>query len=711
MEIRGTQNQATVAKPLGKTRKRVEKMQKSTENDDSSSAEHFTDKSWSLAADGAELRFPTDDCFGVYLEIQRYEGDTRDGQFHGEGVASYEGGHLYKGMFSKGVMEGLGVLVCANRHKYEGEFVRNTPMGQGAFTWPDGSAYTGEVHSGKRHGTGTYTCPKHDVSYTGQWHRGKKHGKGTMFFNNKKSSWYKGDWVMNSREGSGERRYRSGDTYSGGWKNNMRHGEGTMIWVNLGQRYVGKWEHGVQHGLGKHIWILKNSSGTRYFQSPHYIGNFFKGQRHGQGSFYYAGGAIYKGGWRNNMKHGQGKFTTKDGRILEVEFVDDKVATARSDGLTVSERDLFVGDDMAIDIEYLLEKIPKRNHKTELRHVKSAVWCHRTELRLIYGFYCRLGRSPDDSLLMSRLQFWRLLKDCSIHAHELTLTQIDSFIRGKASVAEIHSPFTTVHLRELLSCLVVVAYYIYHEDMMSQSYLLASCFSKLLIDDILPNATKVKGFLFRQPEFAVEALKYTERCWEVFETFCGVYMPHRDDRTMTFRHLMLMFKHLRLLDDQLTSTRLVKIITAERVDPPCVGLEITFLEFFEVLIGCAEVKCLQVSETPEEDQVLLTSDNKSTENLPEETDDANGHSQLTGNVTSENVETGEMKGQDEHISPPAEHEARLHEEDVHSRKSQTHLLLQFQLFLEHHLFPAVAFYQKVTEKMEMLLKEQNNKGP
>lgn len=37
---------------------------------------------------------------------------------------------------------------------------------------------------------------------------------------------------------------------------------------------------------------------------------------------------------------------------------------------------------------------------------------------------------------------------------------------------------------------------------------------------------------------------------------------------------------------------------------PLVLLQITFLEFFEVLLGSAEVKCQQVSEGPEEGQGL-----------------------------------------------------------------------------------------------------------
>ena len=34
-------------------------------------------------------------------------------------------------------------------------------------------------------------------------------------------------------------------------------------------------------------------------------GEFVNGLRHGFGTFYYANGAKYEGGWKNNMKHGK----------------------------------------------------------------------------------------------------------------------------------------------------------------------------------------------------------------------------------------------------------------------------------------------------------------------------------------------------------------------------------------------------------------------
>ncbi|XP_039643225.1 radial spoke head 10 homolog B isoform X2 [Perca fluviatilis] len=516
------------------------------------------------------------------LIVQRYEGETWEGQFHGEGVACFEGGQTYKG-----------------------EFVCNMPMGLGTYTWPDGSSYKGEVYNGIRHGTGTYKCAKNGVSYTGQWDQGKRHGKGEVYYNHDKTSWYKGDWVKNNREGWGVRRYPSGNMYSGEWKNNLRHGEGTMRWLKLGQQYVGMWQNGVQHGRGTHVWIPRPADGSLYSQSNQYTGDFVHGQRHGQGTFYYAGGAIYENGWRKNKKHGKGKFTFEDGHVFEGEFVDDLMMTHNLNGNkapTPLSGSSVLEPCISLDIECLLEKIPERKRDTERKQVEFEVLKQDSELRSIYSFYKILGHahSSNNIFQLSRLQLWRLLKDCKIHHYNITLTQIDHMIREDATTAEIHSPFTPMLLHRLISCLVVVAYHIYHKEMMSQNNLLAACFSKLMTDNILPNAKNVKGFLFRQPDCAVVAVNYLKKSYEVYQAYCKVNAAPREDQTMTCRHLLWMFRDLHLLDNNLTTARLLQVITAESRDhrnlSSCLDLEITFLEFFEVLLGSAEVKCQPVSE-------------------------------------------------------------------------------------------------------------------
>lgn len=127
------------------------------------------------------------------------------------------------------------------------------------------------------------------------------------------------------------------------------------------------------------------------------------------------------------------------------------------------------------------------------QQVAFAVLKHGAELRSIYRFYSRLGRahSPHSLFQLTRLQLWRLLKDCHIH-HHFPLSQTDQFMRGEgefppmfppcgsaggawcllslcvsdeATMTDVHSPFTPIFLRQLLSSLVAVAYHIYHEDL------------------------------------------------------------------------------------------------------------------------------------------------------------------------------------------------------------------------------------------------------
>ncbi|XP_030610330.1 radial spoke head 10 homolog B isoform X2 [Archocentrus centrarchus] len=656
----------------------------------------------------------------VNLIVQRHEGETCEGQFQGQGVVYFEGGHIYKGVFSKGLMHGPGVFTQAGGLKYEGAFVCNIPMGWAIYTWPDGSTYKGEVYNGIRHGMGTYKCAQNSVYYSGEWHQGKRHGKGMTYYNKDKTSWYKGDWVKNNREGWGVRCYPSGNIYSGEWKNNQRHGDGTMSWLKLGQKYVGAWQDGVQHGQGTHVWNLRRGDGSQYSQSNRYTGDFVQGQRHGQGTFYYAGGAIYEGGWKNNKKHGQGKLTFNDRRVFEGEFVDDQMIACNLSGSGVpnpfDSASSLLGPDKALNIDYVLDKIPARKRDTERKQVEFVVLRQERELRSICSFYSRLGcaHCPDNTHLLSRLQLWRLLKDCNVHHHGITLTQIDRIIREDADSAEIHSPFTPVPLHKLVRFLVIVAYHIYSTDMVSQKNPLAECFSKLLTDDILPNAKNVKGFLFRQPGSGVVALNYLKRCWEVFQAFCTAT---RDEQTMTCRHLLWMFKDLRLLDNKLTTRRLLEIINAESHDPSNLSasleLEITFLEFFEVLLGCAEVTWEQVSETLKEDHPVSRSDTEASRGQPQV--EASEEMMQTTNCPSQS--TGLPSAQDVGSQPDVKTEVNMtpqsaeHTEDeaesvctpAENQTKDCKLELMTQMvdqFFNHIFFPAFDHYQLMTRTIK-----------
>ena len=123
-----------------------------------------------------------------------------------------------------------------------------------------------------------------------------------------------------------------------------------------------------QHGRGTQIWMLRRTDGSQYSQNNRYTGDYLRGQRHGQGRFFYAGGGVYEGEWRNDKKHGkvniiltvnmhmcperfdichllihiirdsksdicpQGKFIFKEGHVFEGEFVDDQMMTNELQG-------------------------------------------------------------------------------------------------------------------------------------------------------------------------------------------------------------------------------------------------------------------------------------------------------------------------------------------------------------------------------------------
>ncbi|XP_028845967.1 radial spoke head 10 homolog B isoform X1 [Denticeps clupeoides] len=529
------------------------------------------------------------------LLVGRYDGESIRGLFHGEGAATFRGAHEFKGQFAQGLLHGRGSCRWPDGVTYQGDFRSNVLLGDGTYAWPDGSTYEGQVSGGLRHGFGTFTCGQTSVVYRGQWHRGTRHGKGTLYYRQELSSWYDGDLVENEREGWGLRCYPSGSVYEGQWRAGVRHGGGTMRWPRLGQQYSGSWENGVQQGYGTHTWYLRQSPGSRHPRTNKYSGQFVQGLRHGHGTFYYAGGAVYQGGWRLNKKHGQGTFVSQNGRIFEAEFVDDRMVacgTPGEGGIQQGTGSALLGPEMSLSIPTLLGQFAEGRREVELQQVELAVLRHVAEIRSIYSFYSSLGHR-DDTVLLSRVQLWRLLKDCHIHLRGLSLTQVNRL----CSDEHAHAPFTTMLLSQVMNCLVTLAYHIYHTGAESSGHKLATCFTMLMKSDIIPNAKNVQGSLFGDPERAVISMSYASRCWAIYEDICRT----TSHNTMTMRQFIWMLKDINLLDGELTVVQVLDVLS---VDNPAVysctcsnlDMEMSFLEFFEALLCCAELKGQQKAD-------------------------------------------------------------------------------------------------------------------
>jgi len=62
---------------------------------------------------------------------------------------------------------------------------------------------------------------------------------------------------------------------------------------------------------------------------------------------------------------------------------------------------------------------------------------HMTSLHRIYAFYSRLGRehNVDNAFIMTRMQFWRLIKDCQLHYQRHGLVDMDRWLGSSLSLS------------------------------------------------------------------------------------------------------------------------------------------------------------------------------------------------------------------------------------------------------------------------------------
>lgn len=234
----------------------------------------------------------------------------------------------------------------------------------------------------------------------------------------------------------------------------------------------------------------------------------------------------------------------------------------------------------------------------ELQQVVHVLLRFISNLRNIYTFYSGLGRlgTVDNTFVMTRIQFWRFLKDCKIHHLGVTLTGIDRLIdHNKQTLGGIHYSQQDVLMRDFLNAIVSISYRVFHRQHQgSETLLLPWCVSKLICENILVDSCNVKGSLFANPERAIEALKYMPKVLDIFQIWCtsGAVPPH--EQTIKARQFLYMLNDYRLLNDNLTAKEVVQILASD--EPQLAGhdfcnmeIELTFLEFFEALIDCATV--------------------------------------------------------------------------------------------------------------------------
>lgn len=130
--------------------------------------------------------------------------------------------------------------------------------------------------------------------YRGAFVNGKPHGFGKLELLDRKIT-YKGNFQNGMKWGRGSEWNADGDVYIGQWKNNRRNGQGLQAYR------VPDWKEDKY----TEQWLARNTE--------NYQGGFLNDNFDGEGTYRWADGVRYTGGWAANKKHGRGYFLHNTG--------------------------------------------------------------------------------------------------------------------------------------------------------------------------------------------------------------------------------------------------------------------------------------------------------------------------------------------------------------------------------------------------------------
>ena len=255
-----------------------------------------------------------------------YIGNFLSGKRHGHGIyKDIVSSITYDGEWINDLRSGHGILFDADNNNkliYDGEWCNDKKTHGKCFDTIEKWSYEGELKSDQFHGHGTF-IDAFGSTYIGEFQNGKRHGHGCekkILKNTTAPVVYVGEWMDNARHGNGEELNPDGSGYIGTYKNNFKNGNGKETITN-GDTREGTWMNGVPiFGAGME-WTLHYIS-----NSEKYVGECVKDFQPNtfsrDGTFKYASGDVFKGGFMNGVRHGKGVMYHSSGDVEEDVWID-----------------------------------------------------------------------------------------------------------------------------------------------------------------------------------------------------------------------------------------------------------------------------------------------------------------------------------------------------------------------------------------------------
>ena len=263
------------------------------------------------------------------------------------------------------------------------------------------------------------------------------------------------------------------------------------------------------------------------------------------------------------------------------------------------------GDKAAVDVVldinlsqiFHQEKIDVDLQDNELENVIRVVLRYITPFKHIYRFYSGLGHeeSRDNTFVMTRLQFWRFLKDCLLHESGVSLSDMDRAGGIDAPKdEEVHSASTLLFIRDFINATIHISHLIYKQRVTDNSARISKCLTLLIEEKMLLNACIVKGKFFCDSQKTQVVMQYISRSNEVFDYFTKPRAKVALDKIVTMRDFIFILKDFHLISSSLSSREIVKILHSESPSVIEEGTynmesEITFLEFLETLVQASQL--------------------------------------------------------------------------------------------------------------------------
>ncbi|XP_052746264.1 radial spoke head 10 homolog B isoform X2 [Bicyclus anynana] len=402
---------------------------------------------------------------GLYVDSRKqcsYAGTWHYGTKHADGVIYFPGSskNSYDGQWVYNVRHGFGSREYCQMSGYKGEWTQNVRCGKGLMIWANHDFYRGEWENGVMSGYGFYIWGAYYnntmslpslCAYRGFWEKGKRHGYGLLNLGYGLGSYYKGEFKDNKKHGVGKFVTNNGLI--------LQH-KHLFVDDNVG---VMTQEQNAEIAIDKYTQIVEpfafdlcDSSVGLVYHVEQVIKNIDKKQE--------------------TLKEIVKEFMEAN-KIPTLSFNDE----TQDNIISINFRDI-------IDFE--------------VSSLIKALRCYEINLNNIYYQYSTICNKEEINFtpILIRLFLWQLYYDCNIHDKGLTLVEIDRAFHENTQwlSRSPHNPFEKIYFWQFQHSLIVVASKLYAKRKLpgkKPDTMLASAFRFFMEKDVLPGVGRKKGKL------------------------------------------------------------------------------------------------------------------------------------------------------------------------------------------------------------------------